>query len=283
MAPLGRCLEVLDTRLEAAEQREEPIFVFAAGWRSGSTLLQRLIMSSGEALIWGEPYADAAFIPRLTASMRAFRPGWPAHRVVDDGESLDPRQLSGRFVANLYPPLGDMVDAHRQFLLTLLRDPARRQGLSRWGLKDVSLGSDEAEYLHFLFRRARFLFIYRNPYDTWASFRRTYYGSYQRWPDVPVLDPGRFGRMWADLVYGFQVAEQRVGGLLVAYEDLCGVPAVVDRVEEYVNLSLDRQVLDERITGPVWARRRALSRVERRLLTKHVDEVASELGYAPPG
>ena len=31
-----------------------PIFIFTTGWRTGSTLLQRLITSSGETLIWGE-------------------------------------------------------------------------------------------------------------------------------------------------------------------------------------------------------------------------------------
>ncbi|MEO0535490.1 MAG: hypothetical protein AAF215_16660 [Cyanobacteria bacterium P01_A01_bin.123] len=33
---------------------DSPIFVFSAGWRSGSTLLQRLVMSDKSVVIWGE-------------------------------------------------------------------------------------------------------------------------------------------------------------------------------------------------------------------------------------
>ena len=39
---------------------EEPIFLLSAGWRSGSTLLQRLIMSDSNVLIWGNPTMNAA-------------------------------------------------------------------------------------------------------------------------------------------------------------------------------------------------------------------------------
>ena len=34
---------------------DEPVFLFSAGWRSGSTLLQRLIMSDASIFVWGEP------------------------------------------------------------------------------------------------------------------------------------------------------------------------------------------------------------------------------------
>ena len=37
---------------------DDPIFVLAAGWRTGSTLLQRMIIEAG-ALVWGEPYSQA--------------------------------------------------------------------------------------------------------------------------------------------------------------------------------------------------------------------------------
>ena len=33
-----------------------PVFLFSAGWRSGSTLLQRLITHGGEVMMWGEPF-----------------------------------------------------------------------------------------------------------------------------------------------------------------------------------------------------------------------------------
>ncbi len=40
------------------EEDERPIFILSAGWRSGSTLIQRLIMSKERILIWGEPIIE---------------------------------------------------------------------------------------------------------------------------------------------------------------------------------------------------------------------------------
>ena len=35
-------------------RNKKRIFVFAAGWRTGSTLLQRIISSTDEVFMWGE-------------------------------------------------------------------------------------------------------------------------------------------------------------------------------------------------------------------------------------
>ena len=35
--------------------REAPIFLLATGWRSGSTLLQRILVTDPHVLLWGEP------------------------------------------------------------------------------------------------------------------------------------------------------------------------------------------------------------------------------------
>ena len=54
-----------------------PIFLLSAGWRSGSTLLQRLIMSDKNVLIWGEPYDECGQIQAMADTLKAFRPDWP--------------------------------------------------------------------------------------------------------------------------------------------------------------------------------------------------------------
>lgn len=55
---------------DTGEDHEEPIFLMAAGWRTGSTLLQRLIMSDSRVLMWGEPYHECGLIQNLAGSMR---------------------------------------------------------------------------------------------------------------------------------------------------------------------------------------------------------------------
>src|SRR5688572_31225972 len=74
-------INVINSRwnIESAADREAPIFIFAAGWRSGSTLLQRLLISGGDALIWGEPYSPSDIVGRLTESLRIFSQEFPPH------------------------------------------------------------------------------------------------------------------------------------------------------------------------------------------------------------
>ena len=56
-----------------------PIFLFSAGWRSGSTLLQRLVMSDKQVLIWGEPYDECGPVQAMAQTMKPSAPiGRPA-------------------------------------------------------------------------------------------------------------------------------------------------------------------------------------------------------------
>ncbi|MGE0486790.1 MAG: sulfotransferase [Gammaproteobacteria bacterium] len=277
----GAGLEILRGALPPTvdDDVEEPIFVFAAGWRSGSTLLQRLALSDPSLLLWGEPYDRCGLVPVLANMLRAFDREWPPAAYfgpVDDGD-----RLADRWVANLYPPLTALRAAHRAFFLELLGQPARARGAERWGFKEVRLGADAARYLNWLFPRARFCFLYRNPYDAWRSYRQRGAGWYREWPARPVLTPRAFGAMWRELTREFIDVAPAVGGLAVAYEALVSDPATVDRVEQYFGLQVDRTVLGKRVAGSGEARARPtwLPRAERWLLRSTVEPLATELGY----
>ena len=87
------------------ELDDEPIFLLSAGWRSGSTLLQRLVMSDSRVFIWGEPYDECGMIQTLAESVKAFRSGWPPEEYFYDGRAST--QLTGEWIANLFPSLAD--------------------------------------------------------------------------------------------------------------------------------------------------------------------------------
>ena len=72
-------IEVLQRLIAETEvdDDEQPIFVLSAGWRSGSTLVQRLLMSDHNTLVWGEVYDRSNIVQNLTKSILPFSESWP--------------------------------------------------------------------------------------------------------------------------------------------------------------------------------------------------------------
>ena len=256
---------------------DAPIFILAAGWRSGSTLLQRLVMSSGQTLIWGEPYANCDYPGLLARSLRIFTADYPtAEWFIGPGDRRR-AELSEEWIANLYPNMPDLIGAHRRFFLRLYAEPAVARGYVRWGLKEVRLTIADAGYLRLLFPHGRFLFLYRSPYTAWRSYR-IWRSWYFRWPDQPIFTPREFGVLWRSLVQGYVDGAQSVGGMLVKYEDLAGGQRDLEALGRHLSLELNPGVLDSRVEGrgvdpdPV-------PDAELRILRRAVAPLAGLLGY----
>jgi hypothetical protein len=64
------------------------------------------------------------------------------------------------------------------------------------------------------------LFLIRNPFDFWASYRRNQACVLRVWPEEMITTPEQFGSHWLNLAGGFCNRFQDVGGLLVHYEKL---------------------------------------------------------------
>jgi len=256
---------------------DTPIFILSAGWRSGSTMLQRLVLSSGRVLIWGEPYDHCDVIRRLAESLRAFDAEYPPDDFLLSSHAED-EDLSGEWVANLYPHPHAVRAAHRAQLAALFAEPAREAGYAQWGVKEVRLGIEHAAYLKWLYPSSRFLLLYRDPYAAYRSFRR-FRGWYDRYPDEPVLTARQFGAVWRRLTEGFVRDFEQVGGCLVSFEELTREPATVSRLSDYLGLTLNPDALSRRIAGRGDVRPQPVPRAELRLLKKEVEPLASRLGY----
>src|SRR6478752_6779725 len=98
---------------------EEPVFVLAAGWRSGSTLLQRALLS--HCFVWGEPFGHAGLIERLADPLRAVNNGWPEPHFMYRGEPPD--KLTDKFIANLYPSPRHLLNAYLAWFEALFAAP----------------------------------------------------------------------------------------------------------------------------------------------------------------
>ena len=255
---------------------EQPVFILAAGWRSGSTLLQRMLMR--QCFIWGEPFGRAMPLDGLAQQLKAFTNGWPANAVFAIPERIAGADLSNEWVANLYPPMESLIEAHVGYFTTLFQTPAARLGFRRWGFKEVRLSADHAAYLRWLFPRARFVFLYRDPYACYRSFLALKV-TYVRWPDQPIDSPERFGSHWQSLTEGFLQHADELGGKLVRYEDLCSSQFDEAGLNEYLGCDLD---LGARAVKVGASRDVSVSPDDWRRLREIVEPLATQLKYQCP-
>jgi hypothetical protein len=268
---------------EARPDEEQPVFVLSAGWRSGSTLLQRMIMENKrDLLMWGEPFPHCNIHDGLVNQFRAFTGNWPPRPYFLSGMKLqDP---SDTWVANLYPDVDDLLKAHRSFHRTLFAEPAHKAGWKSWGLKEVRFTIDHASYLRVLYPKSKIILLYRNPYDAYLSYSHWNTTVFRTWPDRFVATPYAFGRNWAELTRGYLKGHKNVDALLVKYEDLDS-PETVGRLQSYLGWPVPRSSEMRRIREPDYSKaarkpkRKSLRATERAMLNLATRSVLREAGY----
>ena len=105
-----------------------PIFIFSAGWRSGSTLLQRMVTASGKALIWGEAggalnrFADAleCYRQMLGPGDKRYKygyGGWGERQYERLKKSRE--DITNKWIASLNPPENIFLESFRYFFESL--------------------------------------------------------------------------------------------------------------------------------------------------------------------
>ena len=191
---------------------EDPVFVLAAGPRSGSTLLQRMLDADPDLMIWDEPHHRAGIIQGLAAQWRPFTAEWPDERhltAIQPGD--EPSDRSPEIVA--------LRQAHRSFLDRRFGLPAREAGRRRWGLKETRLDAGHAAYLKWLYPGARFLMLVRHPLASYASVKLRGPWDFD-WPAPPIAGAADLGAIWSRLAIGFHGFATDASAVLVRYEDL---------------------------------------------------------------
>jgi hypothetical protein len=115
----------------------------------------------------------------------------------------------------------------------------------------VRLGVNDAQFLRWLYPKAKFLFVYRNPYDAYCSYRSVSNARdwYSRWPSAPAFTPAAFGRHWQRLALDFQKNADSVNGLIVKYEDLISGKLEVTVLSDFCGIDIDKSILDVRVGG----------------------------------
>jgi len=201
-------------------------------------------MSSGDTLIWGEPFGHAGIIQYLSKPLIAFTEEWPVKKemlYVDD-----PKKLSQKWVANLSPPVEQYYLAQRDFMLKLFASPALERGIKNWGVKEVRLTADDAYFLKWLFPKCKIILLYRNPYDSYRSYYK-YNRWYDKWPNEPIFTPKSFGLHWTKLTASYLKHANQLNSLIVPYEQLMNNRSTIDKIEDFLNLEIDRSIITNKL------------------------------------
>lgn len=185
-----------------------PVFIFAASWRTGSTLLQRVVNASGEVFVWGEP----GFLPEargLFVCLENYLMQVKWRREDGFGEAV------GKWIAVVSPDPKRVKDAFLSFFEDLYNKETISLGRARWGFKEVRANAvAHIRFLQTLYPKARFLFLVRDPWDMYQSVKgKKFHANFEN-PLQPV-------HVWRNNVSEFlDDSELQESCLLIRYEEL---------------------------------------------------------------
>lgn len=214
--------------------KECPVFLLATGWRTGSTLVQRILATDHRLLLWGEPYGRYGMLPGFTDALSKMSNA----PIGDQVFSLPGTQsMEKSWIANLYPTMADLRLALQAFICQIFKQPAIEQGFARWGLKEVRLDFHDAVMLHWLFPAAKFLVVTRNPLNAYRSAIGL--GNlYKTWPDGLVDNPLAYGRHWNSLAMSWVSAPESFPRRIVRLEDIQSAQIDFDELQTFLELDI---------------------------------------------
>ena len=264
---------------EQETQESAPIFLLSTGWRAGSTLLQRILVTDPRLLLWGEPLGEMTIVSRLAETVSS---SISARNLQLWKEQHDPNsaELSTSWVANLYPAGSDLRFGLRSLFDQWLREPAKKRGFARWGFKDVRLGATEACLLRWLYPDAKFLIISRHPYDAYRSLADSGWGEvYYRYPDVSVDSAAAFARHWNRLAVSWAHLPKGFPAVHIKYEDLIGGKVDFREIERWLGLEI-RESMALKVSVGGTAKRPQLAWYERFIISRDAAQGMRALGYS---
>lgn len=212
-------------------QQTPVIFITAPTARNGITLLQRLINSTRQAVVYGENVHLVHQLPTLVHQ------SVEAHQTL--GAKLD--DTLRRFQAGdtefwssaLHPGTEPMMMASFQWFyhaLSVYDGKSKAMGFARWGVKNPMLCPQMIDRLAALLRQAKFLFIVRNPYDVARSAKaRRFYAD-----EAALREMMRQWRQHTEHVRKTNAAHT----LVIDYEPFVADPKpMLAKIEQFTGLS----------------------------------------------
>lgn len=145
------------------DAKGSPVFLLGCSWRCGSTLLQRVLNSSGSIFIWGE---QAGLLNGLVEPLKTLE---LLDGLSDRQKSRLEATAERAWIANINPRFNDFKAAVCLMLRSIYETPTKARGIDRWGFKEVRYDAHIARLLLDLYPNSRVIFLVRNPFDVLAS------------------------------------------------------------------------------------------------------------------
>ena len=257
---------------------ESPIFLLSTGWRSGSTLLQRILVTDPRVLLWGEPLGEMALISEI-ATMLVRLPTLSQEDVYAENDAVF-ASLATSWIATLCPPGVDFRASLRALLTRWLAYPARQRGFQRWGFKEVRMGATEATLLHCLYPRAKFVLLSRNPFDCYRSLSHSgWHHLYYRRPDIRIDSAAGLARHWNRIALSWSELPSNFPAFRIKYEDLIGGGFNFRELESWLEVKLNEDVALPVVVGST-SRRRRLGFCQRRIIIHEAAAGMHRMGYS---
>ncbi|MGB5821924.1 MAG: sulfotransferase [Saonia sp.] len=241
---------------DTEESSQAPIFIFSAGWRTGSTLLQRLVNSDSDVALFGEAFEHLFLWHQLANQFKNFSISDKRHScyIPENYAKIFPNELdeflTKAFTANLSPPVSHLKKAHQSFIETLLREPVERVGRKIWGLKLVRSDITIAKYLQWLYPKARFIFLVRNPYDTCNSCLNIIKRNKHALPLIVgshyISNAHDYAAHWRHCISGFLEESKKLNSIMIKYEDLI-TGEKIKPISSFLNIKINKNILQNKV------------------------------------
>ncbi len=263
--------------VDVDKETETPIFLLSTGPRTGSTLLQRILVTDPRVLIWGEPLGDMAPVCRIAEMMSDSIYPW----TLEKWKNHDPTSssIATSWIADLFPPGDDFRLALRCLFDRWLGDPARKLGFARWGFKEIRLGATEASLLFWLYPRAKFVVLSRHPYDCYRSLADSNWPFYPRYPDIRADSAAGFARVWNRLALSWSEVPSEFPCFHIKYEDLAKGKVDFRKLESWLGIEIKEDVALSVSVGGT-AKRSRLSWFERLIIKREAAAGMNALDYS---
>ena len=222
---------------------EQVTFISSPSLRCGTTLLQRLLTSSSNGMIYGENVAaDMSFY--LQAHL--LKSSQYANSAAFFDQKLDAVKGGdyNLWIPDLMPPAADYLKALETAnfsVVRLLRDQAASMGRSQWGIKVSGWNFAFLNMIRMVLPEVRFVYMVRNPLDCVKSALGVQI--------IPEQQAVEFAKAYAGTLQDVLSNNQKLGAEILRYEDLVANPAeAMGGITAFNNYQdIDFSVMDQKI------------------------------------